>query len=473
MLISPSGLDKGMMMRSDLLEKSIAQHGEPLGIQCRRVGQRQRVRRRDRSQRVRSDTQAGRFAVTNTGCQCIPERCEFIAFHREAPLTLRGRNFSEAGIGIQYGEQGQSDAACGSRGEYAIRHLGSGVVPFAARAVMQSLIWWQRAVATRAGGEKLSTELMPASYLAGQSSHPPLRKQAVTALRRRHHRSQHSQVDPPSLENLAAAVVRHAGARFVVITDVNPYRLDLARKVGVDLALLIEDEFPIGKRLDQIIRSESNALRHIKVQIGKVLPLSQEIVGHSPVTTTDLSDGRLELGLGAGYVREEFEAAELQYPSAGQRVDYLEHVTTYMKKHHAKVPILIAGNGNRLLTVAAQHADIIGLTGANPRGVGDPLAERIEFVRSAAGDRFADLELNLAITAVPSDNSGKPDLSLTRRYAPDMSDEELLALPAVLGGSPRDIADTLRGYRETYGLTSFTVQESHAETFAKVIAEFR
>jgi hypothetical protein len=49
----------------------------------------------------------------------------------------------------------------------------------------------------------------------------------------------------------------------------------------------------------------------------------------------------------------------------------------------------------------------------------------------------------------------------------------LLALPAVLGGSPRDIADTLRGYRETYGLTSFTVQESHAETFGKVIAEFR
>jgi probable F420-dependent oxidoreductase len=186
-----------------------------------------------------------------------------------------------------------------------------------------------------------------------------------------------------------------------------------------------------------------------------------------------LSDGRLDLGLGAGYVREEFEAAELPYPSARQRVDYLEHVTTYLKKHHPSVPILIAGNGNRLLTVAAQHADIIGLTGANPRGVGDPLAERIEFVRAAAGDRFDDLELNLAITAVPSDNSGMPDLSLTRRYAPTLSDEELLALPAVLSGSPRDIADTLRRYRESYGLTSFTVQESHAATFAKVIAEFR
>ena len=186
----------------------------------------------------------------------------------------------------------------------------------------------------------------------------------------------------------------------------------------------------------------------------------------------DLSDGRLDLGLGAGYVREEFEAAELPYPSAGQRVDYLEHVTTYLKKHLPSVPILIAGNGNRLLTLAAQQADIIGLTGANEHGADDALAERIEFVRAAAGDRFGDLELNLAITGV-SDSSGKPDLTMTRRYVPGLSDEQLLALPSVLGGSPRDIADTLRGYRETYGLTSVTVQQHHAETFAKVIAEFR
>ena len=81
--------------------------------------------------------------------------------------------------------------------------------------------------------------------------------------------------------------------------------------------------------------------------------------------------------------------------------------------------------------------------------------------------------MNLAITAVPSDNSGKADLSLTRRFVPGLSDEELLALPSVLSGSPHDIADTLRGYRDSYGLTSVTVQESHVETFAKVIAEFR
>jgi probable F420-dependent oxidoreductase len=177
-----------------------------------------------------------------------------------------------------------------------------------------------------------------------------------------------------------------------------------------------------------------------------------------------LSGGRLDLGLGAGYVREEFEAAELPYPTAGQRVDHLEHVTRYMKKHLPNVPILIAGNGNRLMTIAAQHADIIGLTGASS------LADRVEFVRNAAGDRFADLVLNLAITAVPSGDSEQPDLALTRRFV-DLSDEELMALPSVLSGSPRGIADTLLGYQEKYGLTSFTFQENHVDTIAKVIAE--
>jgi probable F420-dependent oxidoreductase len=186
-----------------------------------------------------------------------------------------------------------------------------------------------------------------------------------------------------------------------------------------------------------------------------------------------LSDGRLDVGLGAGYVREEFEAAELPFPSAGRRVEYLEHITTYLKKHHPSVPILIAGNGDRLLTVAAQRADIIGLTGASPSSADDPLAERIEFVRNAAGERFGDLELNLAITAVSRADGEVPDLSMTRRYAPTLSEQELLALPAVLSGSTHGIAAKLRAHRQTYGLTSFTVQENHVDSFAKVIAELR
>ena len=188
----------------------------------------------------------------------------------------------------------------------------------------------------------------------------------------------------------------------------------------------------------------------------------------------DLSGGRFELGLGAGYARDEFDAAELPYPSARQRVEYLGHVTEYMREHLPDVPILIAGNGDRLLTVAAQQATIIGLTGGQPiTDDTDPLADRISFVRSMAGDRFDDLELNIAITALPRDESGQPDLSITRRALPSMTDEELLRTPAVLSGSTQEMADTVRGYRDTYGVSYLIVQDKHAEAFSKVIAELR
>ena len=157
-----------------------------------------------------------------------------------------------------------------------------------------------------------------------------------------------------------------------------------------------------------------------------------------------------------------------------ERVDYLAHVTEYMREHLPDVPILIAGNGDRLLTVAARQANIIGLTGGDGRQrCEDPLAERIDFVRNAAGDRFDELELNIAITAMPSDGSGMPDLKIPRRFLPDLSDEELLRHPGVLSGSTREMADPIRGYRDTYGVSYMIVQEKHAEAFSKVIAELR
>lgn len=188
----------------------------------------------------------------------------------------------------------------------------------------------------------------------------------------------------------------------------------------------------------------------------------------------DLSGGRFELGLGAGYVKQEFEQAELPFPTAGQRVEWLRHVTEHMNDNVPDVPILIAGNGDKLLTLAAQRADIIGLTGGAPATAeSDPLADRIAFVRAAAGDRFDELELNVSVTAMPTDDSGVPDLSITRRFLPELSDEELLRAPSVLSGSIKEIADTIRSYRDAYGVSYITVQQLHAEPFAKVIAELR
>ena len=192
-----------------------------------------------------------------------------------------------------------------------------------------------------------------------------------------------------------------------------------------------------------------------------------------------LSDGRLELGLGTGYVREEFEAADIPYPSAGERVAHLRRTTMFLKETLPAVPLLIAGNGDRVLTIAAHHADIIGFTGGglptpdNP----DPMAERVAFVRTAAGKRIDHLEFNLAITAVPSGiaekSNGTVDLALTRAYFPGATDEQLMAMPSVLTGSPQHIADTLRSHRERYGVSYFTVQDYHGDFFAEVIEALR
>ena len=201
---------------------------------------------------------------------------------------------------------------------------------------------------------------------------------------------------------------------------------------------------------------------------------SPALLARDVVDTDVLTEGRLELGLGTGYVREEFEAAGIPYPSAGDRVAHLRRTAEYLKRAAPRVPLLIAGNGDRVLTLAAQYADIIGFSAGDAGSTaGDPLAERVSFVRSAAGERFGELELNLAITAVPTDSSGIPDLTLTRAYAPGKPDEELLAMPSVLSGSPHHIADTLRTQRDSYGITYFTVQDYHGKYFAQVIAALR
>ncbi len=183
-----------------------------------------------------------------------------------------------------------------------------------------------------------------------------------------------------------------------------------------------------------------------------------------------LSDGRLELGLGTGYVREEFEAAGIPYPSAADRVNHLGRTIEYVTNVIPDVPLLIAGNGDRVLTLAARHADIIGLSGGSAGSrAPDPLADRIALVKASAAERFEHLELNLAITAVPTDDSGIPDLRLTRAYEPGKTDDELLTMPSVLSGSPRHVADTLLEQRDRYGISYFTVQDYHGEYFAEVI----
>ncbi|MEV6643355.1 LLM class F420-dependent oxidoreductase [Amycolatopsis sp. NPDC051371] len=211
------------------------------------------------------------------------------------------------------------------------------------------------------------------------------------------------------------------------------------------------------------------------------------------VTGTDqFTDGRLELGLGAGYVKEEFEAAGMPFPSARERVDHLERTITELKRLYADPehkpgpvrpegpPLLLAGRGDRSLTLAAEHADIIGFTGTakSPDGgapapaSAEDIEERVKFVRSKLGGRQVEFNLLCHFVHITDDRaSALEELGkLTRGM---LSVDQLAELPTALIGSPAAVAEQLHAHRERFGLTYYTVLEQNMEQFAPVLEALR
>jgi probable F420-dependent oxidoreductase len=190
--------------------------------------------------------------------------------------------------------------------------------------------------------------------------------------------------------------------------------------------------------------------------------------------TSRLVDRRLELGLGTGYNEAEFEAAGLPFDSAGKRIDHLEDTIAELRRLVDPMPpLMLAASGKRMLRLAAREADIVSFTVITPEK--DPenvLADRIERVRGAAGERFGQLELNMFVFSVAV-TDGQPDLAVARQALGGMPDEQILALPGVLVGSAGQLAEVLLRYREKYGLTYFGVLEPHMTDFAKVIDRLR
>jgi probable F420-dependent oxidoreductase len=194
-----------------------------------------------------------------------------------------------------------------------------------------------------------------------------------------------------------------------------------------------------------------------------------------------LTDGRLELGLGTGYVPEEFAAAGLPFGTGGERVRRLEETLAATRALLAEQPdapvppIMLAGAGDRMLRLGAREADIFsfpimaGITaGVDPE---EAFGRRVRVLREAAGDRFGDIELNLFVAAVGG-SVDRLDLTIVRQ-ASGLDDDLLVRLPGVLVGSPEAIADRLRRYREEYGIGYVSVLEPHMTAFAEVIRELR
>ena len=217
------------------------------------------------------------------------------------------------------------------------------------------------------------------------------------------------------------------------------------------------------------------------------------LLARDAASTDQLSDGRLELGLGTGYAKAEFDAAGIPFPGPGARVDHLRHTVTELRRafaearpapaQHPAPPLLLAGHGDRMLRLAAREADIVGFTGISftPSGpvLGDAeeLAERVEFVREAAGERADELEFNLLVqrVVVTEDRAAALE-ALAREFegmSAGMSVEKLGQRPDRRVGTPEEIAVQVRAHRARYGIGYFTVFDDHLTDFAGVLDRLR
>ncbi|MFE7118228.1 LLM class F420-dependent oxidoreductase [Streptomyces sp. NPDC057654] len=224
------------------------------------------------------------------------------------------------------------------------------------------------------------------------------------------------------------------------------------------------------------------------------------------VATADLlTDGRLELGLGAGYVKAEHDSAGLPFGTRGERVDQLERTVAeldrllgdpeHVPRSGRRPPLLLGGNGDRVLRLTARHADIAAFTGAREDASGklslispDALEERVTAYQGFAAElaeqpggtertgragRTEPAELNYLVQAVDVVADRRAKARETMRRLPGLSEDDVLAHPALLTGSVKEMAEQLRAHRDRFGFSYFTVLDPALEAFGPVIEELR
>ena len=205
-------------------------------------------------------------------------------------------------------------------------------------------------------------------------------------------------------------------------------------------------------------------------------------------TLDQFVDGRLEVGLGTGYVEWEFTRAGLPFGTPGSRVDRLESAVAELDRlladpEHAKPaqsprpPLLVGGHGDRVLRLAARNAEIVSFVGAQFRAkhgrmvvaTADEMVERVRFVREAAGQRADELEFNVLSKATVITDNPLSAVDQLRRFGPELDDRTLLDVPVIGVGTPRQIAEKLHRNRDVYGISYTTVMEQSMEAFGQVI----
>ncbi len=141
-------------------------------------------------------------------------------------------------------------------------------------------------------------------------------------------------------------------------------------------------------------------------------------------------------------------------------------------------PLLIGGNEDGELALAARHADSVAFTGAHLSAGGgftllsaEELAERVAFVREAAAGR--EIEFNIGVKRVVVTDDRRAGAAAVRDLAPQLSVDQLLDLPTVLIGTHEQMAEQIRKHRAAYGFSYVMVLGEYVREFAPVIRLLR
>jgi probable F420-dependent oxidoreductase len=223
-------------------------------------------------------------------------------------------------------------------------------------------------------------------------------------------------------------------------------------------------------------------------------------------TVDQLTGGRLELGIGAGWKTSEYEAAGLpfdpplvrtrrmcesvrlvkalmgpepvRFEGEFYRLDGLDGTPKPVQRPH--VPILVAGGGRNLLRFAAQEADIVAINTRHRHGVvgtGEELLEatlqrRVDLVREAAGERWPRLELHLLVkNVVVTEDREAAAARLGTRLG--LTGEQVLASPYFLIGGVDRLAEQVRATRERFGFSYFGIFQQDLAAFAPVLERLK
>ena len=230
------------------------------------------------------------------------------------------------------------------------------------------------------------------------------------------------------------------------------------------------------------------------------------VLAKEAATIDVLSGGRLELGLGAGWMRTDYDESGIGYDAPAVRVDRFEegvaiiagllesdgaysfsgthytvteHSSTPRPVQRPRPPIIIGGGGKRVLSVAGRLAEIVSINVNLRSGTAGPEAasnatpeatrRKIGWVKEAAGARFEEIELNCLIGFVMVTDDRQ---SVVEAMAPALGIEadDALHIPLALIGTLDEMAEELQWRRDEYGISYFSVESDAWETLAPVVA---